>query len=362
MITEPRRLKVALAMLLALACTSDDLRQRYLENQSAFLSKPTHPVIVIPGFGNARLYDPTTDRFVWGTPRSMVHREYEDDLDLPVDESTFVVGRDRLVPKGFVGSRGLINTGFQIRRALETYAGYAGMVTVFEYDWRRSSSDAARELESLVGTTRVDLVTHSAGALVALAFARENPSLVRRIVLIAPPLQGTLEAFRVLARGEKIVRREITPETAATFPFLFELLPSEPFLIDERGVEVPVDWDGFRPADLTRANAFDRLLRDARRSRRIPPNAEVHVIAGDCIPTARRALLRRDGSLAFYPEELRHGETALRDVMFEPGDGSIAVSSALAGNLPHELFCDGHHGIASDPNVQRAIIRILTRP
>jgi hypothetical protein len=44
--------------------------------------------------------------------------------------------------------------------------------------------------------------------------------------------------------------------------------------------------------------------------------------------------------------------------MFEPGDGTIPVSSAAATAQP-QLFCDGHQGLAADPSVHRAIVRIL---
>ncbi|HVE70431.1 MAG TPA: hypothetical protein VNI54_03610 [Thermoanaerobaculia bacterium] len=45
-------------------------------------------------------------------------------------------------------------------------------------------------------------------------------------------------------------------------------------------------------------------------------------------------------------------------MLFEPGDGTVPVSSAKAGGeaMP---FCDGHQGIAADPHVHRTIIRVL---
>ena len=306
----------------------------------------------------------------------MVRRTHADDLDLPIDPFTFEIGEDRLIPRGFVGSRGFLNTSFQLERALVRYGGYSGEsgVYTFEYDWRKSALETARDLDALVESIRqqrggaqlqVDLITHSAGSLVALSYIHAHPESVRHAVLVAPPLDGTLEAFRVLARGERIIRRTIPPKSAATFASLFELLPSEPFLIDERGGDVRVDWDRFCPNDAAGRAACDALREQAQRVRELrrrplPPGVQLHVVAGDCIATPRRALLRRDGSLAFYPAELRPGEATLRSRMFEPGDGSITVSSALVLGVPSQLFCDGHHGIASDPNVHRALLRALS--
>jgi hypothetical protein len=48
----------------------------------------------------------------------------------------------------------------------------------------------------------------------------------------------------------------------------------------------------------------------------------------------------------------------LARTLFEPGDGTVPVSSARNGAAA-ELFCDGHQGIATDPNAVRSIVRAL---
>jgi hypothetical protein len=68
--------------------------------------------------------------------------------------------------------------------------------------------------------------------------------------------------------------------------------------------------------------------------------------------------MRSDGTFAFYPSELRADEKRLASTLFEPGDGSITESSAAIEKNP-VLFCDGHQGIASDPQVHREIFRVL---
>src|SRR5688500_12729152 len=80
-----------LALAVLGACTTDRTRRGYLRDQAEGMTAPPRPVIVIPGFGVTRLFDPETGRYVWGTPRTTVHRQYEDDLDLPPQ------GRDRLI-------------------------------------------------------------------------------------------------------------------------------------------------------------------------------------------------------------------------------------------------------------------------
>ena len=360
------------------ACTTDRTRRGYLRANAAHLTlAPTIPVIVIPGFGVTRLLDPDINRYVWGTPRATMRSVWPDDLDLPIDPPTLSIGRDRLVPRGYVGSRGPINTGWQLMTALEKYGGYheGSNIYPFYYDWRLNALENAAQLDAFVTTVRrehglrqVDVVTHSAGAIVALTWVKlgNGGTAVRNLILVAPPARGSIEAFRVMARGERFIRRAFTANVVATWPAVPELLPEEGFIfVDESGQSLDLDvWSprawtrfGLGPAfaaSLARARAFRDRLRDAP----LPPGVAMHVIAGDCVPTARRVLVRSDGTFVFYSGELRAAEERLRGIIFEPGDGTVPISSASAFGRP-EIFCDGHQGIASDPSVHRALIRIL---
>lgn len=312
---------------------------------------------MIAGFGVTALVDPVTKRHVWGTPRSVWRTDHPDDLDLDLD--------DRLVPGSWIGSRGPINTGWQLVIGLRKFGGYTEGRDVFpfHYDWRRPARENARLLGDLIvrvgGKGRVDLITHSAGAIVARAYLQTSPAGVENLIMIAPVQRGSLEAFRVFVRGERFVRRTFTPELVATWPFVFELLPEEGrVFIDEAGQPLGRDlWDAKAwPLDVTRQLAAARKFRDQLLP--APVNAKVTVIAGDCVPTAIRILARMDGTYAFYPRELRPKEKHLAGRLFEPGDGTVPVSSAK-GTGDALLFCDGHQGIAADPNVHRAIIRTL---
>jgi Alpha/beta hydrolase family len=330
-------------------CTTDRTRRGYLRANAAMLGKPARPAIVIAGFGVTRLDDPVTRRVVWGTPRAMWRTRYDDDLDLDPN--------DRLVPRGWVGSRGPVNTGWQLSIALGKFGGYTEGVDLFpfHYDWRRSARENARLLAALIervrGAGRVDLVTHSAGAVVALALESEH---VGHIVMVAPVRGGTVEAFRVFVRPERFLRRTFAPEMVATWPFIFELLPKDGrVFVDEEGTPLDRDlWDPKTwPLDVGAQLENARGFRDELRNRRT--GARVTILAGDCVPTARRILVRRDGTYAFYRGELREGEQHLVPILFAPGDGTaLADEEAM-------LFCSGHQGLAADPSVHRAIIRAL---
>jgi pimeloyl-ACP methyl ester carboxylesterase len=340
----------AIALLALVACnTTDRTRRGYLRANAASLGAPPRPAIVIAGFGVTQLIDPVTGRAVWGTPRAVWRTEHPDDLDLDAN--------DRLMPGGWVGSRGPINTGWQLSIGLRKFGGYTEGVDVypFHYDWRRSARENGRLLDALIervrGSGKVDLVTHSAGALVALASASAH---IENVVMIAPPRRGVVDAFRVFVRPERFIRRTFDAHTVATWPFIFELLPEDGrVFIDEEGHALerdlwnPADWPVDVAAQLESAHQFRNAL--------TPPEAKLTVIAGDCVPTAKRILQRTDGTFAFYPEDLRENERHLTPILFEPGDGTVPVSSAGEAIL----FCDGHQGIAADPSVHRAIIRAL---
>lgn len=157
----------------------------------------------------------------------------------------------------------------------------------------------------------------------------------------------------------------------ATWPFVAELMPEDGRLfVDASGQSLAIDvwdpksWQSLIELDELRHGALARSLRNARelraqlRSTPLPADIRTTVIAGDCVPTARRVLLREDGSTAFYPSDLEPYEAHLERVLFEAGDGTVPISSAR-GDGEAVLFCDGHQGIATDPNVHRALIRIL---
>ena len=333
------------------------------------LDEPPRPVIIVPGFGVTKLFDPVTKRYVWGTPHATVHTHFEDDLDLPAE------GHDRLVPRGYVGSRGPVNIGWQLSEGLRKFGRYVPGRTVypFYYDWRLGARENATKLGTLVdevrGGGKVDIVTHSAGAIIALTYVKllHGNDAVDHLVLIAPTQLGVVDAFRILVRPERFIRRVFSAEMVETWPSVPELLPEDGrFLVDEEGRAIDFDaWNAQSWRSIIHTTPdFERRIGEARRFRNdlraapMPPEVKVTLIAGDCVATARRVLMRGDHSFVFYPRELRPGERTLASQLFEPGDGTVPITSARAG-AEAMLFCDGHQGIAADPNVQHTVIRTL---
>lgn len=338
------------------------------------LDEPPRPVIIVPGFGVTKLYDPVKHRYVWGTGHATFQTRYDDDLDLPVNGDG-TIGHDRLVPRGYVGSRGPINIGWQLSEGLRKFGRYVPGKNVypFYYDWRLSARDNAAALGKLVdevrGAGKADIVTHSAGSIIALTYVKlmSGGANVDHLVLIAPTQRGVIDAFRVLVRPERFIRRVFTADMVETWPFIPELLPEDGrFLVDESGRLTSFDaWDPRSWRSIVHTTpAFEqsivraRRFRDELRTAPMPASVNVSVLAGDCVATAVRALMRSDRSFVFYPGELRESERNLEHELFEAGDGTVPISSAR-DSTDAQLFCDGHQGIAADPNVQHTLIRTL---
>src|SRR5258707_2794775 len=122
MITDNRQpttqMIATLVAVICISCTTDATRRGYLRTIAESYGGPPRPAIIVPGFGVTRLFDPVTRRYVWGTGRATFQTHYDDDLDLPAD------GHDRLIPQGYVGSRGPVNIGWQLMEGLRKFGRY----------------------------------------------------------------------------------------------------------------------------------------------------------------------------------------------------------------------------------------------
>jgi pimeloyl-ACP methyl ester carboxylesterase len=400
MITKPASLLLT-AFLLSGCFSTNAVRTRYLEETRPSLDKPARPLIVVPGFGISKLYDAKREHFIWGTPKSMIVDRFPDDFDLPLDGET----NDSIVARGFTGSRSPMNSAFKLGEALKRFALYGKAsesadeantnLYLFAYDWRQSYVHSASELARYIekvraahGGAQVDLLTHSAGAAVAIALLEQNDAAIANVIMLAPPLRGSIEAFRLINDEERFWRRTLMPETSATLRSVPELFPDDGrILMNEKGEVLAHDiWDPstWRELELSIYSdvvkqrviaasgpehyaaliaSFENALQRARKTRdgwnKVIHDPRISVIASDCVPTTRRVLIRNDGTVAFYPHQLRQEEASLGAEMFEPGDGSIPLRSATLGKERTTILCDGHFALALDPSSYRAIIRTL---
>jgi pimeloyl-ACP methyl ester carboxylesterase len=254
------------------------------------------------------------------------------------------------------------------------------------FDWRRDLSESAKVLDDAVRkahrmklekgqegeAARVDILAHSMGTLVVRYYLRygtqtlppdgslpvldwRGAALVRRVILVAPPNNGSLEAFRDVTQGG-------TPEfpipshpaaLLATFVSLYQMMPhasSNAVVYADDGS--PVDfysvetWDrlGWGPFGSDQRDVLQNLLPDlptheARRTvardyvslclaraaqlnaaldirSRPPAGTTLHLFLSDTVDTPGRVEVdRHSGELSRYDDE--------------PGDKTVTRRSAL---------------------------------
>ncbi|MBW2698519.1 MAG: hypothetical protein JRE70_18695 [Deltaproteobacteria bacterium] len=254
------------------------------------------------------------------------------------------------------------------------------------FDWRRDLSESAEALDVAVraahreklelglegDAARVDIIAHSMGTLVTRYYLRygtqtlepdgslpvldwRGAQLVRRVVLVAPPNNGSLEALRDVTQGgsPEFPIPSHPPALLATFVSLYQMVPHE-------GSGAVVYADDGSPVDFFAVETWDRLgwgplgndqqevLRnllphlptdEARRAvardyvalclaravqlnaaldipSRPPAGTTMHLFLGDTIDTPGRVEVdRHSGELVKYD--------------YEPGDKTVTRHSAL---------------------------------
>lgn len=247
--------------------------------------KPNHPCIVIPGIKGTGLENiyalpPVTTWSAWeGVGQALGDVDF-DGLSLEdnalVDEAETVVNRGSQLLGIAYGS---FAQGLRGRSDLPVY--------LFPYDWRYSNGRSAtklvhyvyvlqqKNLKSLLPTKwdgAFDFVCHSMGGLVFRLFVSawrntfpSDPLPVHRVVFIATPHLGSLDAVESMIRGETSLfggQKEMR-KLARTFPGVYELFPNPalPNTVVKGGAPLDIfdvhNWQESVTPDLSDPEDFD---------------------------------------------------------------------------------------------------------
>jgi pimeloyl-ACP methyl ester carboxylesterase len=377
-------------------------------------SPDRNPIVVIPGIMGSSLLDTASGAVVWGAfDGNYVNPTSPDGarlLALPFDagdddvEATGVLDRIKIRLAGIpleleVYAQILVTLGAVGYR--DSDLGTAGEVDYgddhftcfqFAYDWRKDNVENAARLHAFLKEKReyvrekyrehygidkadvkFDIVAHSMGSLVTRYFLRygdqdlpddgsvpepnwAGAELAERVVLVAPPNAGSLDALVSLVEGRRLgpTLPHYSPAILGTFPSMYQVLPRgrhQRVVWEDTGepIEDPLDhalWQslGWGVADpemdeylgmlmpevadsdarLSLALATQqRLLGRAKtfmaaldRKAEAPEGLEVYLIAGDATATPRQVSVNRDSG-------------QLQVVDFAPGDGTVLRSSVL---------------------------------
>ncbi len=135
---------------------------------------------------------------------------------------------------------------------------------VFPYDWRKDNADNAILLKQKIddvlletGNTKVDLIAHSMGGLVAKKYiVDEGTSTIDKIFFIGTPHLGAPKAYKALMYGDDMgirfgfsfLKPAEVKFISQNMPGVFELLPSENYLNINKYVyddTIKNDWLNF---------------------------------------------------------------------------------------------------------------------
>ena len=212
------------------------------ERRAFLLTPQTKPLIFIPGITGSRLVDQSTGEELW--PGGILTNHTLLTLDPNAPPNPNIVATDA-ISSMTVGSGPFATTRIIYGPLLEMLTSRGGYrrydvnnnpsrrttsgcdlsqksddpalnpnLFVFAYDWRKSNIENAAALADYVGCiekfypeTKVDILTHSMGGLLARRYILENSGKVNRLMTIATPWLGAPKSIYSLETGDANLAR-----------------------------------------------------------------------------------------------------------------------------------------------------------
>ena len=412
------------------------------------------PVVFIHGVLGGKLRNTETDEEVWpGSAFNLLFGNH-DHLALKIDPDSLMAAPDEYEAFAIADSTAGKDFYGNIIKTLSEYGGYKEAnpgqkidpsnkyYYPFVYDWRQDNVKTAAKLADFIDQIRedynnpdlkVDIVAHSMGGLISRYFIRygkidvlndnEFPvnlyggMRVRRVILLGTPNLGSVKLMNGFIDGIKLGLGKINPETLATMPSLYQLMPHplNNWIVTAQGKELKRDlfdintwrqfeWNIFDPIVRTRieaqfpnakdAEAHMKILEDyfaktIERARRFVwsltiPLPEEHptliVFGGDCTMTPARIIVEEVDGISLvrmHAEELTNPDPSIdyENLLMEPGDGAVTKASLLGRNvldpsiprhkfsffpLDHAvLLCEEHNSLTGNISFQDNLLNAL---
>jgi pimeloyl-ACP methyl ester carboxylesterase len=399
-----RRLLLLIVVISTTGCvsTKPDLKRLY-EQQGE--ERFYHPVIVVHGFGGARLRRQDASQDLWPPSLPEVLSRDTYDLALPIDAATLAPKPSNIEARSLFDQYagvdlygGLLETLSQVGRY---QAGKPGTPVegsqrrfyVFVYDWRDDIVTSARKLDQLISQIRldygmpelkVDIVAHSMGGLVTRYYARygtrdvldgdkfeithAGASRIRKAVLMGTPNLGSVSMVYTYITGLGAGSYGLPPEVLTTMPSVYQLFPHP---------EVPwlVDLDG----KLVRENLYDVKTWQQYRLGIYDPDAIARVL--ETASTSEQGQARLELLQRYFAKQLARSErfhwalsiqsdrVPLRYILFG-GDCELTPAHILVekahGKYHAHVFPDRIQNPRSEVDYPRAMLqpgdRRVTKP
>jgi pSer/pThr/pTyr-binding forkhead associated (FHA) protein len=314
------------------------------------------PVVFVPGMMGSELW--RGSERLWPNVKVMftqpeIFRLRPDDGM----EARGIVGEVVLVPN-FVKQQHYSRLGDYLEEAL----GYERGRDLFEfaYDWRQDNRLSARRLAEAIEewpvTQPITLIAHSLGCIVSRYYVERlgGKQRVGRLILLGGPHAGYPRAISHLLAGPEILPfgllGERVRQVIATFPALYQILPTAAFVTDQTGQPIDVLSDASWLAAAQRP-----LLHDARQFRReLGAQTSVPTVSifGYGLKTITGIQVQRTPTGHWQQVDFDHEDV---------GDTDVPTASAvLAGSEIHPV--QQHHGsLYVDNDVKMRLRLELTR-
>ncbi|UUU27369.1 lipase/acyltransferase domain-containing protein [Streptomyces sp. DSM 40750] len=363
-------------------------------------------VVVIPGFAGSTLVDEESDEVVWGSTFNHVMnlmRQTRRSNGLAVTEEERQGQGGRLRPAELLQGPawlpliGGLSPYGRLVNGVRSVVVHGDAALEFPYDWRLSVGTSARRLAEAAlrhlarwrehaahqasarhgpaDGSKLVLIAHSMGGLVAQAALAAYPELsraTRDVITIGTPFRGTPQVMQLLAsRRSRLQRNALSNplgEAVGTMPSLYDLLPDTPCVLTDSG--------GLRrltPRDVQAVGGDDALAEAALAARRSLAAAtgrlpRMHAIVGTSQPTPQSMAIE-DGAVRLFRHvpRLRDDGTPVRDarglpvLVDEGGDGLVPKWCALPTDPATYLPVVGHHSsLPASATVVNMVQEILT--
>lgn len=169
-------------------------------------------IVYVPDRTDTELYNPDTHTLVW-----------------PNAASTASLSGDRLLDPGKVRGIDSLKVYFESK-------GYA--FEAFEYDWRESNGDNARELKRFIDDVKlmynvssVDLLAHGMGGLIAKKFILDESRThgIKRLISVGTPYLGSVPSLSEQQSGMISQGVAVSGTVVQSFASSYEMLPNEQY-------------------------------------------------------------------------------------------------------------------------------------
>ncbi len=253
------------------------------------------PVIIIPGIMGSYLNRDYGDKSeIWPSISNLllsITDHFLDDLALNFDGSEnieYPMKSGDIIRKTTVGILGLNYTSDTFDGLIQelTTNGYEEDkdLFVFPYDWRKDNAENAgllkNKIDEILATTsatKVDIVAHSMGGLLAKSYIAQNgTSTIDKIIFIGTPHLGAPKAYKALMYGDdmgirfgfSILYPAEVKYISQNMPGVFELLPSKKYIDTNSNAYI---YDGINKKDWLSFDETENFMMSSGRNSLIFP-------------------------------------------------------------------------------------------